>query len=72
MAQTKIEIQVRCNSCDTPLILSEFFSDENGSWAYAEPCSKCSGLSEKFAGVLCRHCGKPLSSHPTKTCVGWL
>ena len=41
MAQTKLEIQLRCNSCDSVLIVSNIHVDKDGCFAYVEPCEKC-------------------------------
>jgi len=40
-AHTKIEIQLRCNVCDSVLVTTDLFQDEGGAWVYVELCEKC-------------------------------
>lgn len=40
---TKIEIELRCNRCDTVLCVDvKSHSDEGGTYLYVEPCPTCS------------------------------
>jgi len=37
----KIEIQLRCNSCDDILTVHEVITDNAGKYAYVDPCKNC-------------------------------
>lgn len=41
MAGIKIEMELRCNTCDNVLVVGRLFTDENGAYCYVEPCEEC-------------------------------
>ncbi len=41
MASVKIEIELRCNVCDSVLKSTTASTDMDGVFAYVEPCPKC-------------------------------
>ncbi len=47
MAQTKLEIQLRCNACDSVLVVAATHADKDGCFSYVEPCEKCGVIVTK-------------------------
>jgi len=59
VAQTNLEIELRCNACDSVLIINTIRTDKNGAFAYVEACSKCSA-QQKMQRTICPACGRAL------------
>jgi hypothetical protein len=58
--QVKVDIQLRCNSCDTVLTTSVVtLADKDGLYAYVDPCQKCAAQQQHAPDVLrsghCEH-----------------
>ena len=41
MAQSQLEIQLRCSVCDSVLIIHSVNMSDDGCYSFVEPCEKC-------------------------------
>ena len=40
-ATMKLEVELRCSECNSPLIVNNTWSDVHGLSCYVEPCEEC-------------------------------
>jgi hypothetical protein len=40
-----LNVELRCNACDDVLIVHSVKTDDDGAYAYVEPCKKCAALA---------------------------
>lgn len=67
--QTQIEIQLRCNVCDSVLTVeSSPRHDKHGWWLYVEPCEKC-GLTQRAPDVAYCTCKNPIPAHKNSVLI---
>lgn len=69
-ATMKLEVELRCSECNSPLIVNNTWSDIHGLSCYVEPCEECMSRRTKRAlgsAAPCPDCGsKKLGIHSIK------
>lgn len=48
-ATMKLEVELRCSECNSPLIVNNTWSDVHGLSCYVEPCEECMSRRTKRA-----------------------
>ena len=60
-ATMKLEVELRCSECNSPLIVNNTWSDVHGLSCYVEPCEECMSRRTQRAlddAEVC-DCGEP-------------
>ena len=57
-ATMKLEVELRCSECNSPLIVNNTWSDIHGLSCYVEPCEECMSRRTQRAGdgATCPRC----------------
>lgn len=55
-ATMKLEVELRCSKCNSPLIINNTWSDIHGLSCYVEPCEECMSRRTKRAPDVCPVC----------------
>ena len=55
-ATMKLEIELRCSECNSPLIVNNTWSDIHGLSCYVEPCEECMSRRTQRAPDVCPYC----------------
>lgn len=55
-ATMKLEVELRCSECNSPLIVNNTWSDVHGLSCYVEPCEECMSRRTQRAPDVCPEC----------------
>lgn len=55
-ATMKLEIELRCSECNSPLCVNNVCTDIYGSYCYIEPCEECMSRRTQRAPDVCPVC----------------
>lgn len=55
-ATMKLEVELRCSECNSPLIVNNTWSDVHGLSCYVEPCEECMSRRTQRAPDACPYC----------------
>ncbi len=55
-ATMKLEVELRCSECNSPLIINNTWSDIHGLSCYVEPCEECMSRRTPRAVDVCQTC----------------
>ena len=55
-ATMKLEVELRCSECKSPLIVNNTWSDIHGLSCYVEPCEECVSRRTQRALDVCPAC----------------
>lgn len=55
-ATMKLEVELRCSECNSPLIVNNTWSDIHGLSCYVEPCEECMSRLTQRAVDVCQTC----------------
>lgn len=69
-ATMKLEVELRCSECNSPLIVNNTWSDIHGLSCYVEPCEECMSRRTPRAPDACPECGEEYSGACGKCAVG--
>ena len=55
-ATMKLEVELRCSECNSPLVVNNTWSDIHGLSCYVEPCEECMSRRTQRALDTCPRC----------------
>ena len=55
-ATMKLEVELRCSKCNSPLVVNNIWSDIHGLSCYVEPCEECMSRRTQRAPDVCPVC----------------